>query len=351
MPAPSSLPFWQTLLNPLLNVLRPPHRHVAHFERVLGTSLEVQILADRTEQAERAETVLLAEIDRLELIFSRFLPESELNRWLGSSGAVPVSPELGTVLQQALTWMQLSSGAFHPATEALSKLWKEAEASGELPDVQPVLEQMQGRLYTVAQSDGRWTAERLSSLPMGFNAFAKGFIADRAAEAAYAAPGVRQVLVNIGGDLRGLGPQPVQVGIADPGTLADNAAPVSVVRVAGQGVATSGQARRGFTVNGQWHSHVLDPRSGQPAAHVVSASVVAPDSASADVLATIFSILGPQGSLQLADSLPGVACLLVGQHGQMFRNTRWTDLEASSSPPSSRSAPVFRPPVQTEVHQ
>jgi FAD:protein FMN transferase len=264
---------------------------------------------------------------------------------------VSVSPELGTVLQQALAWTQLSGGAFHPATEALSQLWREAETSGELPNVQPVLEQLQGPLYTVAQEGEHWTATRLSDLPLGFNAFAKGLIADRAAEAAFRVPGVRQVLVNIGGDLRVLGPQPVQVGMADPGTLADNAAPLSLVNVCGQGVATSGRARRGFTVNGQWHSHVLDPRSGQPAAHIISASVVAPDSASADVLATIFSILGPQGSLRLADSLPGVACLLVGQHGQVFRNARWTDLEVSSAPSSSRSAPVFRPPTCTEVSQ
>ncbi len=337
------MPVAPASLSRLWDGLRPPFRHVAHFERVLGTALEVQILADRREQAGRAETALLTEIDRLELIFSRFLPQSELNRWLGSTGAVPVSPELGMVLRQALTWTQLSAGAFHPATEALSKLWKEAEVSGRLPDVLGVLDQMQGALYSVTEEAGHWAATRLSSLPLGFNAFAKGFIADRAAEAAFLVPGARQVLVNIGGDLRVLGPQPVQVGIADPGTLADNAAPVSLVRVAGQGAATSGRARRGFTVNGQWHSHVLDPRSGQPAAHIISASVVAPDSASADVLATIFSVLDPPASLRLADSLPDVACLLVGEHGQVFRNARWTDLEGSSAPPSSR------PPLHTEV--
>jgi FAD:protein FMN transferase len=322
--------------------VRPPFRHVAHFEQVLGTTLELQIVAGQPAQAEAAQHALLAEIARLELIFSRFLPQSELNRWLASSGeAVPVSPELGSVLQQALAWISFSGGAFHPASEALSALWKQAEASGERPDVQPLLDQMKQPPYTVAHETinpagdhrgERWTATKLTPLPLGFNAFAKGFIADRAAELASAAAGVRQVVVNIGGDLRCLGPGQVRVDIADPGTLADNAAPVSVVQVCQQGVATSGRARRGFTVNGQWHSHLLDPRTGQPADDVVCASVVAPDSASADVLATIFSILEPQESLRLADLLPDMACLLIDKRGQLFRNARWTELETSPAP-------------------
>ncbi|WP_424951490.1 FAD:protein FMN transferase [Deinococcus sp.] len=320
--------FWHDLRGQL----RPPHRHVAHFERVLGTTLEVQIVAGTGAQALQAQRALLAEIGRLEPVFSRFLPQSELNRWLAGSGAVPVSPELGEVLRQALTWQERSGGAFHPATEALSPLWKEAEGSGVLPDVQAVLSEMQKPLYTVRQDAGRWTATRLTRLPLGFNAFAKGYIADLACAAAYAQPGVQQVLVNIGGDLRTLGPQPVQVDIADPFTLADNAAPISSVRVQGQGVATSGRARRGFTVGGRWYSHVLDPRSGQPAGQVVSASVIAPDSASADVLATIFSVLGPHDSLQRSINLPGVACLLVTEGGQIHTNDRWIQHQLTPTP-------------------
>ena len=339
VPVPSPL---SRLWNGLRGGIRPAHRHAATFERVLGTTLDLQVMSGSPAQGLLAQQALLAEIDRLELIFSRFLPDSELNRWLRSSGPMPVSPDLGLVLQQALDWQALSGGAFHPATEALSPLWKEAEASGVLPDVSAVLEQMSRQLYTVAEADSHWTATRLTDLPLGFNAFAKGYIADRAAEAAAAAPGVTQVLVNIGGDLRVLGPQGVRVEIADSFTLADNAAPITSVRVQGQGVATSGRARRGFLVGGQWYSHLLDPRSGRPAEGVVSATVIAPDSATADVLATIFSILGPpasrQLSLQLPVNRPGVAFLLVTADGQVHTNACWEHYQLTT-PPSRLSTP------------
>ena len=343
MSVPSPL---SRLWNGLRSGLRPAHRHAATFERVLGTTLDLQVVSGSPAQGLLAQQALLAEIDRLELIFSRFLPDSELNRWLtGSRQPTAVSPDLGLVLQQALDWTALSGGAFHPATEALSPLWKEAEASGAPPDVSAVLEQMRRPLYTVREAGGHWIASRLTDLPLGFNAFAKGYIADRAAAAAAAVPGVTQVLVNIGGDLQVLGPQGVRVEIADPFTLADNAAPITSVWVQGQGVATSGRARRGFLVGGQWHSHLLDPRSGQPAGGVVSATVIAPDSATADVLATIFSILDPPASLQLCLQLsvnrPGVACLLVTEGGQVHTSAHWN--QHTFTPPSSLSTP-------TEVH-
>ncbi|MGY2894171.1 FAD:protein FMN transferase [Deinococcus sp. UYEF24] len=323
--APSALSrFWHRL--------RPPYRHGAAFERVLGTTLDLQIVAATQAGAVQAQKALLDEIDRLEEVFSRYLPGSELNRWLKSSGPVPVSPELGRVLQQALAWKAFSGGAFHPATEALSPLWKEAEASGVTPDVRAVLGEMAAPLYTVQERAGHWTAERLTRLPLGFNSFAKGFIADRACDAAYAVPGVQQVLVNIGGDLRTLGPQGVQVDIADPFTLADNAAPVCSVRVQGQGAATSGRSRRGFQVDGRWYSHLLDPRSGQPAEQVISASVIAPDSATADVLATIFSVLSPHDSLQLSVNRPGIACLLVTADGQIHTSPLWEEYQISAPP-------------------
>lgn len=332
MSAPATSPI-SRLWNGLRGGFRPAHRHAATFERVLGTTLDLQIVAGTEGQARLAQQALLDEIDRLEQTFSRFLPESELNRWLATNTPTTVSLDLGEVLRQALHWQALSGGAFHPATEALSPLWKEAEASGVTPDVSAVLDEMAGPLYTVQEQAGRWTAERLTPLPLGFNAFAKGYVADRAAEAAAAVPGVTGVLVNIGGDLRVLGPQGVQVDIADPFTLADNAAPLCSIQVQGQGVATSGRARRGFQVGGVWHSHLLDPRSGQPAGGVVSASVVAPDSATADVLATVFSVLSPHENLQLAVNLPGVACLLVTEDRQIHTSSRW-DQYQTAPPPS-----------------
>ena len=308
-----------------------PITWTVHRERVLGTSLELQIRADGEVAARQAETVALAEITRLEAVFSSFSETSELRRWQQTLG-VPerLSTELLEVLQAGERWRAHTEDAFHPGTEALTRQWRLAAERGKLPseaELQRLTAELTEPLWRVDMAG--LTATRLRDLPINLNAIAKGYIVDRACERAVAQPGVRQALLNLGGDLRVIGPEGVGVGIADPEHDADNAPPLARIRLSNGAVATSGGYRRGVRVGERWHSHLLDARTGWPAEHVASASVVAGNAMDADVLATAFSVLQLEESLALAASLPGVACLLVSQKGEVQRSSSWLDLEQS----------------------
>ena len=89
--------------------------------------------------------------------------------------------------------------------------------------------------------------------------------------------------------------------MADPHAPAENMPPIAVVRLRGEALATSGGYRRGFEMGGHTVSHILDPRTGRPARQVASASVVAPDCATADALSTAFNVLAPAESVALAE--------------------------------------------------
>jgi FAD:protein FMN transferase len=299
-----------------------------HYEAVLGTSLELRIRAANRRQALLAEDALLAEIDRLELIFSRFLPESELNRFLAAS-QMRVSPELLEVLSLAESWRQLTQNAFHPGVDALSALWRLGRKPSST-ELEPILEQLHEPLWTISGD----LVQRTSSLPVNFNAFAKGWIVDRACLVAAQLEGVQDVLVNIGGDLRHAGQtegsSEQRVTIADPFSKIDNAPNLCEVRIQNQAVAGSGNSRRGFQIGSEWFSHVIDPRTGQPVEHTVAVSVIAPDAATADALATAFCVLEVNESLQLADSLPNIACLIVSEDRRVHTNKRWSQFSSPS---------------------
>lgn len=304
---------------------------VAHYERVLGTSLELQLCASGEGAARRAEAAALAEIRRLEAVFSSYSEQSELRRWQQTLG-VPqrLSGELLEVLQAGERWREVTGDAFHPGTEALTRCWREAASLGVEPsegELRRIAAELAEPLWRVETAGV--TAVRLRDVPINLNAIAKGFIVDRACERAAREPGVSQVLLNVGGDLRVIGPDPVVVGIADPARDADNAPPRVRVRVANGAVATSGGYRRGVRVGERWHSHLVDARTGRPVEHVHSASVVAGTAMDADVLATACSVLFPDESLALADSLPGVACFLIDADGRAWQNARWTELLVS----------------------
>nr|WP_309573316.1 FAD:protein FMN transferase [Deinococcus sp.] len=314
-------------LSSVLRALRPAYRVHSVYERLLGTEIEVQIVADRRTRGEAAEQAALGEITRLTGIFDRFDPSSELSRWLTRPGeAVVISAELQSVLRQADHWRRLSGGAFHPGADAMGQVWQAAAHQQLLPDpatLEGLVTALHAEPWTL-HGDGSATLH--ATYPLGLNALAKGFIVDRAAEVAAASPSVRQVLVNAGGDLRTMGARGVSVAVADPTTPRDDAPPLARVQVSGGALASSGSAHRGVTIAGQWYSHVIDPRTGWPVAGTPGVTVVAPTCATADALATAAGVLDPEAALALVDTQEQCAALIVYSSGQVRVSARWEAL-------------------------
>ncbi|APD09422.1 MULTISPECIES: FAD:protein FMN transferase [Thermus] len=231
-------------------------RYGARWEGVLGSFLEVQLEAPWFLR-ERAFTAILREVRRLEGIFSRHR-ESELTLLVRQGGGRP-SPEMREVLLLAHHLQEATGGAFHPAPrhggEALRFLGEAVEVLA----------------------------------PLDLDGLAKGYIADKAAEAALKA-GARAALVNLGGDLARRGRGEAVVLVEDP-LGPDNAPPAFRLPLAQGGVATSGVRHKG--------AHLLDPRTGRPASGL-QATVLAPSACLADGLAKALFVLGREAFPVLA---------------------------------------------------
>ncbi|MFM7163395.1 MAG: DUF2271 domain-containing protein, partial [Planctomycetaceae bacterium] len=240
---------------------------------------------------------------------------------------------LADVLEEADRWQRVTGGAFHPGARLFSEIWSAAERR----DVLPSAAELADGVRTLRTEPWVWAAPtqagasrragRVSSYPLSLNAIAKGYIVDEACRALLASPAgsterIEGGLVKIGGDLRVLGEWRRPVVICDPLRPAGSGVGLQVA-VENAGLATSGNAWRGFTVGGQRYSHVIDPRSGWPVEEVVSATVIAPSAQQADALATAFSVLGVAESLALAHRLPGVECLLIDRAGRRSTSPGW----------------------------
>ncbi|GGO31763.1 FAD:protein FMN transferase [Deinococcus humi] len=300
----------------LLSGLRPAYRLHSVYERLLGTELEIQVVAQTRQHAEAAEGAALDELERLAGIFNRFDAGSELSRWLARPDMrVHLSHELNTVLALADGWRELTAGAFHPGADAVGQLWQRAAALCQEPDpgeMAAVLMQLQANPWTL-HPDGTVTLH--AQYPLGLNALAKGWIVDRMTERVWQMPGIQAVLVNAGGDLRTYGGRGLDVTVADPFTARDDAPPLTRVHVHNGALASSGGAHRGVQVGGRRHSHLIDPRSGQHVQDVPGVTVMAPSCATADALATTLSVLDVAEGLTLVNSLAGCAALIVGTDG------------------------------------
>ena len=300
---------------------------VSRHQPLLGTVVELTVSAPSAGEAASAESLIVEEIGRLERVFSVFDHDSELCRWRRGAGAA--GPELVEVLGLAAQWRRLTKGAFNPLVGVMAEVWAEAADAGELPSTDR-LERLAGaiRVDGAASLIG---AEARGSLDL--NAVAKGWIIDRAVDRVLGSVAVGRLMVNAGGDLTARGDDAIVVGVEDPARPYDNAAPLAAVRVGNRALATSGHSRRGWEIAGSWFSHVIDPRTAMPSSHVASASVIADDLATADVLATALLVLRSSEVGSVFGRMGSVGYLIAANDGSTVSNETWDELVVRRSNP------------------
>lgn len=323
-------------------VRQRPATYTEHYELVLGTSMDVTLRASSNQAASRAETAILDQIAHDSHILSSYDPSSEFSQWFRTQG-VPtrVSPELITVLALFDRWRDDTQGALDASAENVSRLWTAAARAQELPTpgmIATAVAGVRARHWIIDPSAG--TLTHTSTVPLALNSFTKSFIVDRAVHAALAVPGVDAAVVNIGGDLVARGNWTERVGVSDPRHNADNDAPLTQLTIRNRAVATSGGYRRGFDIAGRHYSHIVDPRTGEPTGHVLSATVVADDAVNAGALATAFCVLTPVESERLAARIPHTEFLLVLADGSRIESPGWRDLSAPRREPIRLPSPV-----------
>jgi len=304
------------------------------YENVLGTSMDVTVLAASEDRATSATTVVLDRIDRDAKILSGYDPSSEFSRWFKTQNTpVRVSPELYEVLSLFDAWRTRSGGALDASAETIWRVWKTAAAARRVPSdaelaaAVAAVRRPHWRLDPAAR-----TATHLDQAALILNSFTKSYIIDRAVKAALSAGSARAIVVNVGGDLVARGAWTETVDVTDPLDNADNAAALTRLRVRDRAVATSGSYRRGFDIAGRHYSHIVDPRTGRPESKVAGATVVADRAADAGALATAFCVLTPEDSERLAGTVPGAEFLIVLEDGTRVHSAGWRALSVGPVP-------------------
>lgn len=323
--------------NPGVKSKKVPRSYISHYENVLGTSMELKVSATSQKQASLAEAAALAEIKRLNNILSGYDANSEFSQWMKTyNQPVHVSKDLFMVLSLFDQWRMQTNGALDASAEVIDKLWKQSATAGHIP----TQEELSNVILQVKQT--HWeldaasqTATHLTNTPLRLNSFAKSYIIQSATNAAMSAAKINGILVNIGGDMVITGDMNETVQISDPKADAENDAPIDQLLINNKAIATSGNYRRGELINGTWYSHIVDPRTGQPANDIISATVVAPSATDAGALATAFNVLTHAECIALASTIPGTEYLIITRNGERIESTNWKSLELIVPAPST----------------
>ena len=238
---------------------------------------------------------------------STYISDSELSRFNQSTSLTPIdiSAGLQRVIAEAIRLGRLSEGKLDITVGPLVNLW------GFGPEYRPETIPSEQLLHDTRQRVGLdklvlkngLLSKLTEKLYVDLSTIAKGYGVDIVAEY-IEQQGIENYLVEIGGEMRLKGFKHTGelwvVAIEKPITT-ERAVQQAIVPK-NNAVATSGDYRNYYEVDGQRFSHIIDPATGKPINHrLVSVTVIHPSSMTADGLSTAMMVMGEEKALNFAD--------------------------------------------------
>jgi FAD:protein FMN transferase len=297
---------------------RPAEFHYWNITGAAWSPYSVKLIDHRFSESH--VTALQSEIDvfldSVNRQMSTYIPDSEISQFnhYRDTTEYSVSPAFAEVTRRAIEICRQTGGAFNPTLDRLINIWGFGHQG---PRREPTEEELSTALALVGCDNievlpGHALRKTNPDVTLNVNAIVEGWAVDQVA-LLLEQKGVTNYFVEIGGEVRASGfsekLRPWRVGIDRPveGAMPGEQFDI-IVEVDHRGLATSGNYRN-FMVNENGHkvSHILDPRRGRPAeSPLASVSVIAPDCATADAMATALFVMGTEEGLSFVESQTGI---------------------------------------------
>lgn len=284
--------------------------HVWH-GTALGARASLRLHHPDRSEAERLIAACVAEVGRLERVFSLYRPDSALRR-LNDAGELTAPPlDLVRLLQESRQLSHATGGAFDATVQPLWQLYAAHFSTAEADPAGPPARAIAEALDRIGSHAVDVSPDRIAfarpRMAVTLNGIAQGYITDRIAELLRRA-GLDRVLVDLG-EARSMGRhpdgRPWRAALSDP-----DGRPFHEIDLEDRALATSSPGGFVFGGGGRLH-HLFDPRTGRPQALYASVSVLAPDATSADGLSTAFAQMPEPEIRRTLASRPGTTVHLL----------------------------------------
>ncbi len=262
------------------------------------------------------------ELKDINQLMSTYIPDSEINRFnkLQDGSCYRFSSKTWEVLLAARNIYEETRGAFDITLGPLISRWgfNAEEYKEKVPSSKEVSQLMTevGTDKLTYDIHNQCIQKEHPGITINLSAIAKGYGVDRVANIVEQ-HGVEDYLVEIGGETKTKGKNPSgsvwRVAVEKPVSISQQK--MLVVGLKDSSIATSGDYRNYFEIDGQRFSHTIDPNTGYPVTHnLTSVSVIHPQNMYADAYATALTVMGAEAALSFAKTHQ-LAVFLISQDG------------------------------------
>lgn len=261
------------------------------------------------------------EMEKVNQSLSMFNKNSVIARW-NRGETEQIDSLFARMLAKVWDVYKETGGAFDVTVAPLVNAWGFGFKHERLPSAEKVDSLLQYVGLEKVRQEGERLIKIVEGIQMDASSIAKGLGVDLVADF-FESKGIDDYMIEIGGEVRVKGQsnkmRPWHIGIDKP--IDDSTAmqrEMQFVLEMDQGaLATSGNYRRFYVVDGKKYSHTINPKTGYPVQQdILGASVYAPTCMEADAYATAFMVLGTEKAKQIVEANPRVEACFIYQNEQ-----------------------------------
>jgi thiamine biosynthesis lipoprotein len=288
---------------------------------LMDTLVTLTVVSDSSGRADKAMENAFSVIEGFSNRINFFSDASELSEINRAAGIreIKVSPDTLGVIERAVYISGISGGAFDATIGPETRMWdfhkKIRPSDAEIRKMLPLVNYRD----IIVNRTKSTVFLRRKGMMMDLGGIAKGYAADLAL-ASLRQSGIKAGIVAAAGDIRAFGLKPDgspwNIGIQNPRQKNESDELMAVMKLTDKAVSTSGDYQRYFIEDGRRYHHILDPKTGYPAALCRSVTVISGSGIFADGFSTAVFVLGPEKGMKLARE-HGVDAVIVDSGGQI----------------------------------
>ena len=289
---------------------------------LMDTFCEISCYGDNKDTTVSAIDAAFKEMERIEKVFSKFNENSEVSKINALAGLekVALSEEVFKLTERSVYYSSISNGAFDITVAPLMEVWGFVRRHKSMPDKETIENALKDVGYKNIELDPKKLSIKFlnKGTKIDFGGIAKGYAVDRAKDI-LAAHGIKNGLINLGGNMFALGSAPAKkkwkIGVEDPRNKGKLLHSFELTDMA---ISTSGNYERFFEIEGKRYSHIINPITGEPCQGIISVTVMADSAEEADALSTAIFVMGEEKGLNLAKSIKGIKVLMLKEDGRLI---------------------------------
>lgn len=256
-------------------------------------------------------------LEAFNLSLSTYIPSSTISIFNKTPDSIQTTDTLLlNVLKASLEVAKATNGAFDPTVMPLVNLWGFGPEKRDIPDQNVLDSILLFTGYNLVEIYNEKVIKKDPGVKLDFSGIAKGYGVDIIANF-LESNGITNYLIEIGGDLRANGVNSNgefwKIGIEEPDEFAEPGKQLhTTISIDNLAMATSGNYRNYFYINGIRYGHTIDPISGYPVVHeLLSVTVFHPECMIADAFATAFMVTGGKKAIEISEQIEDLQVYLI----------------------------------------